>query len=272
MKVKRTITTILAVAAMCGVAVAAPDWNNATGDGLWTTGGNWTGGNAPGGAGNDWPAIHGQAVGPTVNATVAYQWIVQHGIYGTQPGALVMTHNGELVCNEYWLGSQNDTYNDAVITIEAGWLQANKFMIGKDQSGRVDISGGIMTAYNSGNQLLVGASGDWSRGKINITGNGDVRADTLIMNTSAFQQDSRIMINDSGVLKLRGDQTGAGTDLMSYIGSGWIHTTDSGKWIDATYDDTWNETVVTAIPEPATLTMVALLGGGMLWVRKRLMI
>ena len=273
MNMKRKVTTILAVAAMCGVAVAGPDWTNGSGDGLWTTGANWTGGLVPatGGADNN-PAIHGQAVGPTINSDVGVMWNVWHGVFGTQPGALVMTTGGKLLSNDYVLGAQNDSYNDAVITMDGGWLQANTFKIGDSQSGRVDISGGVMTAYNAGNQLLVGASGDWSRGKINITGNGDVRADTLVMNTSPYQQDSRILINDSGVLKIRGDQTGAGTDLMSYIGSGWIHTTDSGKWIDATYDDTWNETVVTAIPEPATLGMVVLLGGGMLWVRKRLMI
>jgi len=266
----RKLIVLLMVAAMCSIAVAAPDWTNGSGDGLWTNGANWVGGNAPGTGGADnWPAIHGQAVGPTVNATTAYQWIVQHGIYGNQPGALLVTHNGNFQCNEYWLGSQNDTYNDAVITIEAGWLQANKFMIGKDQSGRVDISGGIMSAYNAGNELLVGASGDWSRGKINITGNGDVRADTLIMNTSAYQHDSRILINDSGVLKLRGDQTGAGTNLMTYIGNGWIYTSDAGNTISAVYDGTWNETVVTSvvIPEPATVILLSL--GGLLLRRKK---
>jgi hypothetical protein len=29
---------------------------------------------------------------------------------------------------------------------------------------------------------------------------------------------------------------------------------------------------ITAIPEPATLGMVAMLGGGILWIRKRFMI
>jgi len=273
MKMRKLLVLSMAVA-VCSIAVAGPDWTNGSGDGLWTTGANWTGGLAPatGGADNN-PAIHGQAVGPTINADVGVVFNVWHGVFGTQPGALVMTTGGKLVSNEYTLGAQNDSYNDAVITMDGGWLQANKFKIGDSQSGRVDISGGVMTAYNAGNQLLVGATGQpWSRGKLNITGTGDVRADALLMNTGGVQTDSRILINDSGVLKIRGDQTGGGTDLMSYIGSGWIHTTDSGKWIDATYDATWNETVVTAIPEPATLGMVVLLGGGMLWIRKRLMI
>ena len=131
-------------------------------------------------------------------------WVIAHGIYGTQPGAIIMTSGGKLTCYEYWLGVQNDTFNDAVITMDGGELKAVSFRIGDSQSGRVDISGGIMHAYDPGNELRVGANGAWSRGKINITGTGEVRAETLVMNTSAFQQDSRIFIDNSGVLKVRG--------------------------------------------------------------------
>ena len=260
MKMMKILTTILMAVAICSIAVAGPDWNDAGADHLWTTGANWTGGEVPGtGSADNNPAIHGQAVGPTINADVGTLFNIWHGVFGTQPGALIMTTGGKLVCNDYVLGSQNDTYNDAVITMDGGELQANTFKIGDSQSGRVDISGGLMHAYNAGNQLRVGANGDWSRGKINITETGEVRADTLIMNTSSYQQDSRIFIDNSGVLKVRGDQTDPSTDLMTYINNGWIYTTGS-KTIVATYDNTWNETVVQAIPEPATLGLLAILG------------
>jgi len=225
MKIMKNLTFILTIVAICSIAVAGPDWNNSGAGSLWTTGANWTGGNAPGTGGADnSPAIHGQSVGPTINSDVGSMWNVWHGVFGTQPGALIITTGGKLVCNEYTLGSQNDTYNDAVITMDGGELQANTFKIGDSQSGRVDISGGIMHAYNAGNELRVGANGDWSRGKINITGTGEVRADTLIMNTSGAQQDSRILIDNSGMLKIRGDQTGPTTDLMTYIDNGFKST------------------------------------------------
>ncbi len=255
MGMKKKIGTWLMAVAMCSIAVAGPDWNDSAGDHLWTNGANWTGGNAPGtgGADNN-PAIHGQANGPIIDTAVSYQWVVYHGVFGTQPGAVIITTtNASLTCFTYILGSQNDTYNDAVISMDGGVLHADTFKLGDSQSGRVDISGGIISVYNSGNQLLVGASGDWSRGKLNITGTGDVRADTLVMNTSPYQQDSRILINDSGVLKVRGDQTGAGTDLMTYIDNGWIYTTDAGKLIGATYDTNWNETVVSSANPPVVL-------------------
>lgn len=248
---------------VAGSAQAGPDWTDAGTDHLWSNGANWSGGNAPGESGADNnPAIHGQANGPIVDYQAAYQWVVWHGVFGTQPGALQLVSGATFQCNEYILGSQNDTYYDAWIDMDAGWLQANLFKIGDSQSGLVDISGGIMSAYNSGNQILVGASGDWSRGKINITGTGEVRADTLIMNTSAYQQDSRILINDSGILKVRGDQTDPGTDLMTYIANDWIHTTDPGHWIAASYDSTWDETLVVSVPEPSALLL--LLFGGLL--------
>ena len=209
---------------------------------------------------SDAPAIHGQAVGPTVNTSVPQVNIVRLGYFNTQPGAMVVTTGGSLWCNTFQMGNMNDTYNDAVITMDGGVLRAAAtFVVGVAQSGRIDISGGILNVANSGAQLLVGASGNWSRGKINITGTGDVRADTLVMNTSAFQQDSRIFIDNSGVLKVNGNQTNSTTDLMTYIDNGWIYTT-APKTIIATYNDTWDETVVTAIPEPATLGLLAILG------------
>jgi len=261
MKIMKNLTFILTIVAICSIAVAGPDWNNSGVGTLWSTGANWAGGEVPGtGSADNNPAIHGQSVGPTINSDVGTLYNIWHGVFGTQPGALIMTTGGKLVCNDYVLGSQNDTYNDAVITMDGGELQANTFKIGDSQSGRVDISGGLMHAYNTGNQLLVGATGSaWSRGKINITGTGEVRADTLLMNTGGVQTDSRIFIDNSGVLKVRGDQTASTTDLMNYIDDGWIHTTGA-KTIIATYDNTWNETVVTAIPEPAILGLLAILG------------
>lgn len=261
MKMMKFLTVILAAVAICSIAVAGPDWNNSGAGSMWTNGANWAGGNAPGTGGADnSPAIHGQAVGPTVNADVGVMNSVWHGVFGTQPGALIITTGGKLDCITYVLGSQNDTYNDAVITMNGGELKADTFKIGDTQSGRVDISGGLMHAYDTGDQLLVGATGSaWSRGKINITGTGEVRADTLLMNTGGVQTDSRIFIDDSGVLKVRGDQTAPSTDLMNYIDDGWIYTT-APKTIGVTYDDTWDETVVKAIPEPATLGLLAILG------------
>ncbi len=270
MKMKKMVTMVLTAVAMCSIAVAGPDWNNAApGDSLWSTPGNWNTGVLPGVS--DAPAIHGQAVGPTVNSSVPQVNIVRLGIFAAQPGAMVVTTGASLWVNTFEMGNINNSYNDAVIVMDGGLLRAATVLkVGGNQSARIDISGGILNVANPGAQLLVGASGmPWSRGKINITGTGDVRADTLVMNTSTYQQDSRILINDSGLLKIRGDQTGGGTDLMTYIGNSWIHTTDSGKWIDATYNATWDETVVSAIPEPATLGLFGLLGGGMLWIRKR---
>ncbi len=254
---KRRPLVLLMVVAVSSIAVAGPDWNDSAGDHLWTNGANWAGGFAPGtgGADNN-PAIHGQAVGPTIDAPIPYQWNVWHGVFGPQPGAVIITTtNANLVCNEYVMGNIDDGYTNAVVEMDAGWFQANKFTIGNSQSAQVNISGGIMTAYNPGNELFVGGNTTneaWARGRINITGTGDVRADTLVMNLGWAQDDSRIQIEDSGKLKVRGDQTGAGTDLMTYIGNGWIYTTNAGYVIEASYDPVWNETIVRSAPAGRT--------------------
>lgn len=260
----KKLMVLLMVLAMSGFAVAGPDWNNATGDGLWSTAGNWSGGILPGtGGASNWPAIHGVSESPLINANVAYQWVVQHGIYGTQSDALVVTTGGELTCHEYWLGGQNDTYNDAVVSVDGGWLQADIFKIGDSQSGTLNVSGGVVTAKNAGNQFLIGASGAWSRGKVNLTG-GTIFADVFQMNGSAYQSDSRFFI-DGGMFKLNGQQE---TLVNDYITNGWM-LTSAGKVLDVSYDATWNETVVqaVAVPEPATMAILGL--GGMLISRRR---
>ncbi|RKX47764.1 MAG: hypothetical protein DRP64_00200, partial [Verrucomicrobia bacterium] len=253
----RTPLVLLTVVAISSIAVAGPDWNDAGSDHSWTNGANWAGGFAPatGGADNN-PAIHGQAVGPTIDAAVPYQWNVWHGVFGSQPGAVIITTtNASLICHEYVMGNSDDTYTNAIVEMDAGWFQADKFTIGNSQSAQVNISGGIMTAYNPGNELFVGGNTTneaWARGRINITGTGDVRADTLYMNLGWAQNDSRIQIEDAGLLKVRGDQTGAGTDLMAYIGTNWIYTTNAGYVIEASYDPVWNETIVRSAPAGRT--------------------
>ncbi len=69
----------------------------------------------------------------------------------------------------------------------------------------------------------------------------------------------------------------SGTSILSrltgnnYIADGWITALNAGDSIVSSYiDDSY--TSFTVIPEPATLSLVALLGGGMLWIRKRFMI
>ncbi len=66
-----------------------------------------------------------------------------------------------------------------------------------------------------------------------------------------------------------GDLTSATGDgrADTWINNGWITATGAGDSIVATTTGTWTEFNV--IPEPATLSMVALIGGGMLWIRKR---
>ncbi len=73
-----------------------------------------------------------------------------------------------------------------------------------------------------------------------------------------------------GVLIAVGDHSG-GMDWMASIGV--ITAYGGAGTVIADYDIGLNETTLHAvIPEPATLSLVALLGGGMLWVRKRFMV
>ena len=120
--------------------------------------------------------------------------------------------------------------------------------------GTLNISGGSMVA----NSLQLG----WgtSVGTINQSGG------TLHLGTAAWQN-GVVNLSDTAFFLIIGDQT-----ALDLVGNGWIQAPVAGESVVETWNAGENRTEYTVIPEPATLGMVALMGGGMLWIRKRLMI
>jgi len=68
-----------------------------------------------------------------------------------------------------------------------------------------------------------------------------------------------------GALVIDGDVT---ADINNWVGLGQIVAGGGAGNVTATFDGS----KTTVIPEPATLGLVALMGGGMLFIRKRFMI
>jgi len=107
-----------------------------------------------------------------------------------------------------------------------------------------------------GNQSVAGA--------VNMAGSSILHAGAL----TYLNGDVTSMINmtDSAWMIINGDQTGAGYENTRILASG------AGESISVAYNAVDNRTEYTVIPEPATMGLFALLGGGMLWIRKRFMI
>ncbi len=85
--------------------------------------------------------------------------------------------------------------------------------------------------------------------------------------TNAIQSGSVLNINGTGVVTINGDRL-ASAD--SYIAAGKILTDDVS--LSVTYDTVSDVTTIVAIPEPATLGMVAAFGGALIFIRRRMSI
>ena len=100
-----------------------------------------------------------------------------------------------------------------------------------------------------------GADVSGQTAELNLAG-GTVNAGALVMNAQGY-----IDIT-GGALVITGDVT---TDINNWITGGQIVAGGGAGNVTSSFDGT-NTTV---IPEPGTLGLVALMGGGMLFVRKR---
>ena len=62
------------------------------------------------------------------------------------------------------------------------------------------------------------------------------------------------------------------TEVNAFVLSGDIIASGDGQFVSAIYDSGSDTTIVTAIPEPATLGMVLAFGGTIFWIRRTFMI
>ncbi len=79
---------------------------------------------------------------------------------------------------------------------------------------------------------------------------------------AAANATGQINMTGDAMIIVNGDQT-----AQSWVGNGYIAATGAGESISVFYNGA--ETEYTVIPEPATLGLVGILGGAMLWIRKR---
>jgi len=247
---------ILLVVTMCGIAVAGPDWDNDTGNRLWSDPLNWVGDVLPGGTGNDSPCIDvrstgGDTNGPIINTDANDMYRVWHDMYGDVTGPMIITGSAaRLKTLQYWLGATPNA--NAQIDMDGGLLEVSSFYLGHKQWATLNVSGGLVNCYTGTGEIIIGnktAGDSWGKGFLNITGTGEVRANTLVMNQHPYagepNEPSRIYITDSGVLKLDTDVQG---QVNAWVAAGWIYT-DGNRDIDVSYDGTWTETIVTASPK-----------------------
>jgi len=154
------------------------------------------------------------------------------------------TVSGTLNANSHlWMGATSDADSVGSLIINNGGVVNVAGNIGLGTINASTASGGsAMVTINNGGLLSLHHWGD----------------------TGSIQAGSVLTINGSGVVIVGGDRVDAAND---YFTAGKI-ASDQGA-ILATFDGGANETTIIAIPEPATLGMLAVFGAGMIYVRRR---
>lgn len=157
------------------------------------------------------------------------------------------TVNGTLnVSGHLWMGTQNLGHSVGSLTIGDGGVVNVGGNIGLGTINASTASGGSATVTVNDGGLL--SLDHWSA-------------------TGSIQSNSVLNINLGGTVVVGGNRVSEAND---YFTDGKIASDQGG--INAIYDSETLTTTIVAIPEPATVGLVAMFGGAVLFIRRRFMI
>ncbi|RKX36644.1 MAG: hypothetical protein DRP64_18325 [Verrucomicrobia bacterium] len=201
------------------------------------------------------------AEAPGVSGSVVNNGTLGASITYTHAGIATFENNGTLNTTDLVLGHLGGS--DSTFSNTGDINTTGLFYLTVGGNSLFNMNGGTVTV---GNFNLVQAG----TGHLQLDG-GTITAGILGIDGNA---NNTIDITE-GVLVAVGDHSG-GLDWMAGNGEGGmsfpvITAYGGAGTVIADYDSGSNLTTLYAIPEPATLSLVALLGGGMLWIRKRFM-
>jgi len=282
MKVKkRTIGAIALVSVM--VAVAGSVYadggvflgNADPSDNLWMTGANWQFG-LPTSADTayvteTWTSSVNGPIIQSGDAAVAGNLVIGLQGWTVNPGNLApMTMNGGTlnVAGAINIGNNGAALVDEVpgiLYLNGGTLTTGAHLIiGQGSSGTVDQTGGIANVDTLGIDWFDVLEAD-EMGTYNLQGG------ELNVGVGGFHMWTHGLVDiEAGVMTILGDIDGT---IGAHIAAGKITAYGGAETVLHDFDITTpGKTTVWAIPEPGTLGLVSLLGGGMLWIRKRFMI
>lgn len=221
------------------------DWTNGSGDRLWRTAANWSGGTVP--TGDDKAAIRNASIlGPIIDSnTSATANVIVLGDWASASDTINMTGGTLTTTNWFILGYY--TQNNGVFTVSAGTVNIGSFLyVGYGGKGTVTISGGSIAVAGT---LSVGQQAG-STGNVNLNG-GTITAGVLNITSGG-----NINITN-GTLIIDGNQIPA---IESYEASHQLTAFSGGGRLVYDYNTTnIGKTTVTAV---ATATMSWDNGGG----------
>jgi len=276
---RRLITCLAAALMVCSVASGAGyTWSYGGVDRDFMNTGNWS--PIPGAiaAGDDMWIHENGAIGSMATSSpylatdtgVKLNWVVLGFADSLGSGRLDIDAGGNLRVAQVVMGwgGTNPNNSTSILSLNGASSTLTADIV---QVGNGGIDGQVINNGGTWNGLKL-----WVGGHPSTPGTGTSQVDLLAgdtwlgideADTLAIAAGQNVNL-ESGRLMLLGDRTALITSLLDGRLTGYgssaniqMDTTTFGGW-----------TTVTAIPEPATFSLVAMLGGGLLWIRKRLTI
>ena len=147
----------------------------------------------------------------------------------------------------------------SLIVVDGGSINAGTLRVGQAAIGTLSMTGGLI----EGALLNVGYNG--GTGIVDLSGNSIIH-----YNQVDFSSGASGTANMADNAKFRVTSiSGAAADALIDNGNILASNAGAGKPIEWNWIPAGGYVEYTVIPEPATLGMVALLGGGLLWIRYR---
>lgn len=266
---KGTLLCLVAVM-MCSGAFAAATyvWKDYTGDQDFLNMDNW---NPP-----------GTPLGP-----VDTLWIHEGGTSIPQP---ILTADTYYTMQTIYIGWGDGAGGGRVdlgaggkmraLTMNMGWNANNTE--GHTSVISINDPTSLLHGVNPGSQINVGVGGidahlinnngvisawDINVGQGTGTGQFDLHGGaSWLSGTLNVGANGHVNMTDSAVMRLIGDQV---DHVDSLIAGGKLGTDQAGYKVERVFDGDWTVMYVDVIPEPATIGLLGLAGGGLLWFRKR---
>ena len=232
-----------------GSVLAAATWTNAEGDGLWSTSNNWnTTSGLPSSGDSTFIKYNNTGLtGPVFDAS-ASQTIRNLSLEaGTSEAGDVLT-----------------------MSMTGGTLTLSYFLrlgAGGSDGGAVQLDmSGASAIHALSNEGLIRVGSGYT-GQINMSDNALILALDMTIDAS---NGSSVDLSDDAAIYLVGDRTAM---VLEEIAAGGL-TSQGGtvNWVGYTtaVDPNFGLiTIVTSIPEPATMGLFVMVGGGLLWIRNR---